>query len=375
MATITTLNDWITGASFRWQVNTNFANLNADKAEKSGWTFTGDISVPDEAYGAGWNGSLEVPTKNAVYDKIETISGGGSSTLSGLTDVTITSPANGEALVYETASSKWKNKAIAGSGDMILSSTQTVSGLKTFLAGMFGLRNVANTFTSFFTSTATASRTYTLQDSSDTLVGRATTDTLTNKTLTSPTLTTPVLGTPSSGTLTNCSGLPIAGLVASTATAIGVWTIELGHASDTTISRSSAGVLAVEGVVVPTISSTSTLTNKTLTTPAIASIKGTLTADTDGATITFNKNTSDFHSVTLGGNRTLALSNMAAGDRIVLRLQQDATGSRTVTFFTTIKWAGGSAPTLTTTPSKADMFGFLCTSAGNYDWFVLGQNI
>lgn len=58
---------------------------------------------------------------------------------------------------------------------------------------------------------------------------------------------------------------------------------------------------------------------------------------------------------------------MATGDRIVLRLQQDATGSRVPTFFTTIKWAGGSAPTLTTTPSKADMFGFLCTSAGNYD--------
>lgn len=41
--------------------------------------------------------------------------------------------------------------------------------------------------------------------------------------------------------------------------------IELGHATDTTISRSSAGVIAVEGVVVPTISSTSTLTNKTIT--------------------------------------------------------------------------------------------------------------
>lgn len=40
--------------------------------------------------------------------------------------------------------------------------------------------------------------------------------------------------------------------------------IELGHASDTTLTRSAAGVLAVEGVVVPTISSTSTLTNKTI---------------------------------------------------------------------------------------------------------------
>lgn len=38
--------------------------------------FSSDVTVPDEAYGAGWNGSLEVPTKNALYDKIETISAG-----------------------------------------------------------------------------------------------------------------------------------------------------------------------------------------------------------------------------------------------------------------------------------------------------------
>jgi hypothetical protein len=36
-------------------------------------TFSSDPLIPDEAYGAGWNGSLEPPTKNAVYDKIETI--------------------------------------------------------------------------------------------------------------------------------------------------------------------------------------------------------------------------------------------------------------------------------------------------------------
>ena len=56
------------------------------------------------------------------------------------------------------------------------------------------------------------------------------------------------LGTPSSGTLTNCTGLPITGLVASTSVALSTGTIELGHASDTTLSRSAAGVLAVEGV-------------------------------------------------------------------------------------------------------------------------------
>lgn len=45
----------------------------------SGATLTKDLSVPDEVYGAGWNGSLEVPTKNALWDKIETLSGGGAS--------------------------------------------------------------------------------------------------------------------------------------------------------------------------------------------------------------------------------------------------------------------------------------------------------
>jgi len=34
-------------------------------------TWAQDQTVPDEAYGAPWNGSLEVPTKNAIYDEME----------------------------------------------------------------------------------------------------------------------------------------------------------------------------------------------------------------------------------------------------------------------------------------------------------------
>lgn len=36
-------------------------------------TFTSDPIVPDEAYSSSWNGVLEPPTKNAVYDKIEAL--------------------------------------------------------------------------------------------------------------------------------------------------------------------------------------------------------------------------------------------------------------------------------------------------------------
>jgi len=52
--------------------------LVADKTlinEEDAPTFDVDVSVPDEVYGAGWNASVEVPTKNAVYDKIEAVGG------------------------------------------------------------------------------------------------------------------------------------------------------------------------------------------------------------------------------------------------------------------------------------------------------------
>jgi len=86
---------------------------------------------------------------------------------------------------------------------------------------------------------------------------------------TSPTLVTPVLGTPTSVTLTNATGLPVSGITASTTTALGVGSVELGHATDTTLARVSAGVVSIEGVNVVTTSSTDTLTNKTLTDPKI----------------------------------------------------------------------------------------------------------
>lgn len=56
------------------------------------------------------------------------------------------------------------------------------------------------------------------------------------------------LGTPASGNLSNCTALPISGITSSTSAGLGVGSVEVGHASDTTITRVSAGVIAVEGV-------------------------------------------------------------------------------------------------------------------------------
>lgn len=77
--------------------------------------------------------------------------------------------------------------------------------------------------------------------------------------------------TPTIATGIDLSGFTITGNAwQSTTFAItGAGAIELGHLTDTTISRVSAGKIAVEGVNVVTTSSTDTLTNKTLTAPIL----------------------------------------------------------------------------------------------------------
>lgn len=85
---------------------------------------------------------------------------------------------------------------------------------------------------------------------------------------------------------------------------------------------------------------------------------------------------SNDHKITMpAGNITLTVSSATAGEKFLVSITQDGTGSRTVTWFDTISWAGGSAPTLTTTGSKTDVFGFVATGTTTFQGFVVGQNI
>ena len=100
--------------------------------------------------------------------------------------------------------------------------------------------------------------------------------------------------------------------------------------------------------------------------------------DADAATVTVDlsdKTKSNVRTITLEGNRTLALSNPTIGQVFILRIVQDGTGSRVPTWWLTIIWPGGSAPTLTTTAGAVDVFGFICTAEDEYDGVFVGFNL
>ena len=83
--------------------------------------------------------------------------------------------------------------------------------------------------------------------------------------------------------------------------------------------------------------------------------RGTISALTDGATITPDFAAANNFSVTLGGNRTLANpSNLTAGASGCIWITQDGTGSRTLAYGSYWDFTGGTAPTLTTTAAAVD---------------------
>ena len=87
----------------------------------------------------------------------------------------------------------------------------------------------------------------------------------------------------------------------------------------------------------------------------------TLSEDTltDASTITWAANTSPVAKVTLGANRTLGnASGGVAGQFISLLVIQDGTGSRTLTWNAAYEFKDDTAPTLTTTANKGDVFVF-----------------
>ena len=122
--------------------------------------------------------------------------------------------------------------------------------------------------------------------------------------------------------------------------------VNLGHATDTTITRVSAGVVAVEGNTLAMLAAAQSFT---------AAQRGAFSTFTDGATITLDLSLANNYTGVLAGNRTLGVpTNIVAGQSGQVDVRQDATGSRTLAYAWPWNFAGGTATVLTTAGCSFD---------------------
>ena len=113
-------------------------------------------------------------------------------------------------------------------------------------------------------------------------------------------------------------------------------------------------------------------TDASLTNPTVTNYTETPYSANSSTAITLALTNGTVQIITLTGNATITMPTAVSGKSFIMFLKQDATGSRTVTW-ATVKWPGGTAPTITSTASKQDIYSFFSDGSS---WFgvTVSQN-
>jgi hypothetical protein len=105
--------------------------------------------------------------------------------------------------------------------------------------------------------------------------------------------------------------------------------------------------------------------------PTVTNYTETRFTANSSTAITLNLANGTMQDITLTGTATITMPTVAAGKSFILLLRSGA-GSYTVTW-TTVKWPGGTAPTITATASKLDIYSFF-SDGTNWYGVTVNQN-
>ena len=284
--------------------------------------------------------NVNAPNISKIYVVNNSTTGGYSITVRGVTGPTTgVTVINGEKCIIA-----WNSV----SGDFVKISSNTITSFTGVLSPANGGTGVANNAASTITISGNFGTTLTVTGT--TAVTLPTTGTLLTTTGSGSSLT---FGT---GSLALAGNLTTTGAFASTFTVTGAYTYTLPAATDTLVN----------------LGSSQTLTSKTLTNPTVTNYVETLQAvGTVGSTSTLALTTGTVLTATLTASTpcTFTMPTATAGKSFILKLTQAATGMTTATF-TSVKWPGGTAPTITATASAVDILSFVSDGTNWYGTFA-----